>query len=125
VFAPRPFGAHTELRYGKITVIVVPTPASVCTSILPWCCSTMRLTIASPMPPPSPEVQVVKNGSKMRSLISGAIQDYYEQRMIGFAPIGRDVYCVVFVERCEDVLRIISLRKATRQEVKNYVKHIN
>ncbi len=53
------------------------------------------------------------------------LHDYYEQRMIGFAPIGRDVYCVVFVERCEDVLRIISLRKATRQEVKNYVKHIN
>ena len=53
------------------------------------------------------------------------LHDYYEQRMIGFAPIGSDVYCLVFVERSEDVMRIISLRKATRQEVKNYVKHFN
>ena len=45
--------------------------------------------------------------------------------MIGFAPIGSDVYCLVFVERSADVMRIISLRKATRQEVKNYVKHFN
>lgn len=53
------------------------------------------------------------------------LHDYYEQRMIGFAPIENDVYCVVFVERSEDVMRIISLRKATKQEVKNYVKHFN
>jgi hypothetical protein len=51
--------------------------------------------------------------------------DYYEQRMIGFAPIGSEVYCVVFVERSEDVMRVISLRKATKQEVKNYVNHLN
>ena len=51
--------------------------------------------------------------------------DYYEKRMIGFAPIGNDVYCVVFVERSEDVMRVISLRKATKQEVKSYVKHFN
>jgi hypothetical protein len=51
--------------------------------------------------------------------------DYYEQRMIGFAPIGNEIYCVVFVERSEDVMRVISLRKATRQEVKNYVKNFN
>jgi uncharacterized DUF497 family protein len=51
--------------------------------------------------------------------------DYYEQRMIGFAPIGNDLFCVVYVERAVDVMRIISLRKATKPEVKNYVAHFN
>lgn len=37
------------------------------------------------------------------------LHDYYEQRMVGFAPIGDTLYCVVFVERDADVLRIISL----------------
>lgn len=31
--------------------------------------------------------------------------------MVGFAPIGHKIYCVVFTER-QDVYRIISLRKA-------------
>lgn len=47
--------------------------------------------------------------------------DYYEHRMLGFAPIGDTVYCVVFVERTEGVMRAISLREATKREVKNYV----
>ncbi len=51
--------------------------------------------------------------------------DYYEPRMIGFAPIGSVVYCVVFVEREVDLLRIISLRKATKAEVQSYVKNQN
>ena len=50
--------------------------------------------------------------------------DYYEQRMVGFAPIGNDVYCVVFVEREDDVMRVISLRKATKQEVRDYADQI-
>ena len=50
--------------------------------------------------------------------------DYFELRMIGFAPIERMVYCVVFVEREDDVMRIISLRKATRREVKDYASQI-
>ncbi len=50
--------------------------------------------------------------------------DYYEQRMIGFAPIGDTVYCVVFVEREDDVMRVISLREATRKEVKDYASQI-
>lgn len=44
--------------------------------------------------------------------------------MIGFAPIERTVYCVVFVEREDDVMRVISLRKATRKEVKDYAAQI-
>ena len=50
--------------------------------------------------------------------------DYYEQRMVGFAPIGNDVYCVVFVEREDDVMRVISLRKATKPEVRDYANQI-
>ncbi len=50
--------------------------------------------------------------------------DYYELRMVGFAPIGNDVYCVVFVEREDDVMRVISLRKATKQEVRDYANQI-
>jgi uncharacterized DUF497 family protein len=50
--------------------------------------------------------------------------DYYERRMVGFAPIDNDVYCVVFVEREDDVMRVISLRKATKPEVRNYASQI-
>ena len=50
--------------------------------------------------------------------------DYFEQRMIGFAPIGQTVYCVVFVEREDDVMRVISLRQATRREVQSYASQI-
>ena len=48
-------------------------------------------------------------------------QYYGEIREIGFAPIGDRLYCVVFTD-CGDVRRIISLRKATEQEVKFYVE---
>lgn len=50
--------------------------------------------------------------------------DYYEQRMVDFAPIGNNVYCVVFVERQDNVMRVISLRKATKQEVREYANQI-
>ena len=46
-------------------------------------------------------------------------KDYGEPREIGFAPIGPRVFCVVFVQR-GDNLRIISLRKANSREVKFY-----
>lgn len=47
--------------------------------------------------------------------------DYYEQRMVGYATIGVDIYCVVFVEREDDVMHIISLREATKKEARNHV----
>jgi uncharacterized DUF497 family protein len=53
------------------------------------------------------------------------LHDYYEQRMVGFAPMGDDVYCVVFVEREDDLIRVISLRKATKKEVHEYVASQN
>lgn len=46
-------------------------------------------------------------------------RDYRELREIGFAPIGEDVFCVVFVQR-GDVFRVISLRRASRKEVRSY-----
>ena len=48
---------------------------------------------------------------------------YGEARMVGFAPIGRVVYCVVFTEQ-DEVYRIISLRRALPKEVRNYARHI-
>ena len=48
-------------------------------------------------------------------------QDYGEMRMIALAPRAAILYCVAFVDRGQ-VLRIISLRRANRREVKHYVK---
>ncbi len=47
---------------------------------------------------------------------------YGEVRMIGYAFIGVRLVCVVFTDRDDDVRRIISLRKATRQEIKRYAE---
>lgn len=49
--------------------------------------------------------------------------DYDEIRMIGYAPIGQQVFCVVYTDR-DDARRIISLRKANKREVKNYASQI-
>lgn len=48
---------------------------------------------------------------------------YDEIRMLGFAPIGKTVYCVVFTED-NDHYHIISLRKADKQEVRDYARKI-
>jgi hypothetical protein len=52
-----------------------------------------------------------------------AREAYGEQRWIGFAHIGRALYCVVFTQD-DKVYRIVSLRKATPREVRNYARHI-
>ena len=46
-------------------------------------------------------------------------QFYGEVREIAFAPIGDRLYCVIFTDRGK-TRRVISLRKATKQEVKYY-----
>ena len=48
---------------------------------------------------------------------------YNDIRMLGFAPIDRTVYCVVFIEK-NDHYHIISLRKADKKEVKKYASQI-
>ncbi len=49
--------------------------------------------------------------------------EYSETRMIALAPRTETLYYVAFVES-SDVYRIISLRRATRREVKHYVETI-
>jgi len=49
--------------------------------------------------------------------------EYPELRMIALAPKTQTLYYVAFVDR-GDVRRIISLRQATRREVKHYVQSI-
>jgi uncharacterized DUF497 family protein len=49
--------------------------------------------------------------------------DYDETRMIALAPKTGILYYVAFVDRGE-VRRIISLRRATRREVKHYVQSL-
>jgi len=50
-------------------------------------------------------------------------EDYDEVRLVGFAPIGRTVYCVVFTEH-DDIYRVVSLRKALPKEVRAYASQI-
>lgn len=49
---------------------------------------------------------------------------YDEVRMIALAPQGNTLYYVAFVDRGQ-VRRLISLRRAERQEVKHYVENFN
>jgi len=50
--------------------------------------------------------------------------DYGEDRWIGTGMIHPRVAVVVYTERLGDLIRIISARKATRQETKHYEKAI-
>ena len=45
--------------------------------------------------------------------------DYGEVREVGYAVIAQRLYVVVFVQR-GDTMRIISLRKANKREIKHY-----
>ena len=51
-------------------------------------------------------------------------EDYGEKRWSGLGTISGRIVKVVFVEREQGILRIISLRKATRREQKEYAKAI-
>lgn len=48
--------------------------------------------------------------------------DYGEVRMIGYAFMRTRLHCVVFTDRANE-RRIISLRKANKREVDNYVEN--
>lgn len=47
--------------------------------------------------------------------------DHGEERLVATGLIDADVYVLVYVER-PDSLRVISLRKATRREIEEYVQ---
>ena len=49
-------------------------------------------------------------------------EDHAESRWIAIGFIGAVLYFVVFTERGDNI-RIISLRKATRREARNYVEN--
>jgi uncharacterized DUF497 family protein len=51
-------------------------------------------------------------------------EDYGEKRWVGLGTIGGRVAYVVFTERDPDTIRIISLRKASHRERKEYEKAI-
>ena len=46
-----------------------------------------------------------------------------EERFIAIGPIGIGIVVVIYTERTEDVIRIISARKATKKETKLYRQH--
>lgn len=46
--------------------------------------------------------------------------DYGEDRWIGVAPKGARLYAIVFTVRGDETIRIISLRRATNQEIRCY-----
>ena len=50
-------------------------------------------------------------------------RNYGEERMVGYAPIGQRVFCVVYTDRGQE-RRIISLRKANDREVRRYASEI-
>jgi uncharacterized protein len=49
--------------------------------------------------------------------------EYGEMRMIALAPKTEVLYYAAFVDG-DEVMRIISLRRATRREVKHYVENL-
>lgn len=48
---------------------------------------------------------------------------YGEERWIAIGPIDRRLHVLVYTER-RDIIRVISLREATRQEIRRYVDEI-
>ena len=49
--------------------------------------------------------------------------DYGEERLVAIGLIGDRIYVVVFVE-LSDIIRVISLRKADREEANEYVEYL-
>jgi uncharacterized DUF497 family protein len=50
--------------------------------------------------------------------------EYGEDRWVGIGFLRRRIVVVVFTERGEDIIRIISLRKALRHERKKFEKNL-
>lgn len=48
-------------------------------------------------------------------------RDYREVREVGFGVIKGRLYCVVFTQRGNS-MRVISMRKANRREIRSYVE---
>ncbi|RFU44135.1 BrnT family toxin [Paraburkholderia sp. DHOC27] len=48
-------------------------------------------------------------------------RDYRELREVGFGVVNGRLYCVVFTQR-GNTMRVISMRKANKREIRNYVE---
>ncbi len=57
-------------------------------------------------------------------VIADTRHDYGEERLIGFGPLDGRLCVVVHVERSRGRIRIVSFRKATRQELRFYEQHV-
>ncbi|MDR5756490.1 BrnT family toxin [Caballeronia sp. LZ035] len=81
--------------------------------------------------PPKNEANIGKHGVSMEMASQlcwpdvmayvDAREDYKEVREVGFGIIDERLYCVVFTQR-GDSMHIISMRKANKREVKDYVE---
>lgn len=49
-------------------------------------------------------------------------EDYQEERWVGFGLVGSTVVAVVFTLPSKDVIRILSLRKAAKNEQESYYR---
>lgn len=47
-------------------------------------------------------------------------EEYGEERWVGLAPYGGRLYTVVFTLEDDDIVRVISLRRATNREIEHY-----
>jgi uncharacterized protein len=52
-------------------------------------------------------------------------QDYGEERFVAFAPIRGRLFCMCYTTPPTGLVRVISLRKANRREVKKYAETRN
>lgn len=59
----------------------------------------------------------------LRSLRLDDSEDFGEDRLVAIGLIDVSVYVMVYVER-RHAIRVISLRKATRQEITDYVENL-
>ena len=81
--------------------------------------------------PTKDKANVIKHGVSLAEAINldwdSAVEteddrdDYSEMRMYALAPLGKRLHAVIYTDR-DDVRRIISLRKANKREVSNYVE---
>jgi uncharacterized protein len=51
--------------------------------------------------------------------------EYNEARMVALVPLDSTLYYVAFVDRADELRRVISLRKAEKKEVLYYVENYN
>ena len=120
--------AQRSLHYaGSCTVIVVPRPTSLSTSIVPLQLSTSRFTIASPSP--DPLVVVENRGSKIRGSSSAGIPAPSSDTLISPGPtrtsnpLGARV-ARVLQQVHHDFLHLVRARRAERAAARCCSSHL-